>query len=107
MQYFVLNKDVITGVIHTDIEMHLKSAKYIPTTKESLTTYQKWIRANPNKQPKVANIFTSSTNKASAAAKSITNATTNTNSVSKPLSKDQADKKAMVKQFRHFIINKR
>ncbi|VXB44328.1 hypothetical protein [Pseudomonas sp. 8O] len=100
MQFFVLNKNVITGVIHTHIEMHRKSSKYIPTTKESLAVYNNWLTTNPNKQPSLADIFASKP----APAKSITNATTT--NVSKPLNKEEADKKAMVKQFKQFIINK-
>jgi len=96
MQFFVLNNDVITGVIHTNMEMHLKSARYIPTTKESLATYQKWLASNPSQQPTIADIFSSTSNPSTKA------------SVSKPLSKPAAksNRAALTKQFQQFI-NKR
>ncbi|WP_137010773.1 hypothetical protein [Ectopseudomonas oleovorans] len=102
MQFFVLNKDVITGVIHTDIEMHAKSSKYIPTTKESLATYNNWLASNPDRQPTLADIFAS---KAPAAKPAIATGNTNT-TVSKPLSKPAANKKALTKQFKQFILNR-
>lgn len=112
MKYFVLSKAVITGVIHTDIEMHLKSAKYIPASKEALASYHAWMNKHPDKQPTVANIFTSKPSPAKPViAKSTTNTTTtnantNTTSVGKPLSEEEVKKKAMIKQFRHFMINR-
>ncbi|WP_417707200.1 hypothetical protein [Pseudomonas sp.] len=107
MKYFVLSKSVITGVIHTDIEMHIKSSKYIPASKEALASYNAWMNKHPNKQPTVADIFTSKPSPAKPViAKSTTNNTT-TASVSKSLSEEEVRKKSMVKQFRQFMINKR
>lgn len=100
MQYFVLNKDIITGVIHTDIEMHLKSARYIPTMKQTLATYQKWLASNPSQQPTIADIF-SSTSNPSTKASVITGAS---NAIQTPAAK--SNRAALTKQFQQFI-NKR
>ena len=105
MQFFVLNKDVITGVIHTNMEMHLKSARYIPTTKESLATYQKWLAGNPSQQPTIADIFSSTSINSNVSPVKAPAAKPNTR-VSKPLSKPAADKKAVIKQFQQFIRNR-
>lgn len=101
MQYFVLNKDVITGVIHTDMEMHLKSAKYLPTTKESLATYQKWLASKPNQQPTIADIFSSTSNPSTKASVS----TGASNTIKAPAAKPAAksNRSALAKQFQQFI----
>lgn len=104
MKYFVLSKNVITAVISSDLNIEQGSAKFIPASKEALASYNAWMNKHPDKQPTVANIFTSKPSPAKPAiAKGSTNATTN---ATKPLSKEEADKKALVKQFKQFI-NKR
>lgn len=102
MKYFVLSNNVITAVIASDLHLEQGSSKFIPTTKESLTTYNNWLATNPGKQPTLSDIYASKP-AAKPAAKSTTNTAT---SVGKPLSEEEAKKKAMIKQFRHFMINR-
>ncbi|MGP0171657.1 hypothetical protein ACSVIJ_07215 [Pseudomonas sp. NCHU5208] len=106
MKYFVLSNNTITAVISSDLNLEQGSARFIPASKETLASYNAWMNKHPDKQPTLTDIFSTSTSKPSPAkpaiAKGITNATTNTSSVSK----EEADKKAVVKQFQQFI-NKR
>lgn len=101
MQYFVLSKDVIAGVIHTDIEMQIKSPKYIPATKESLATYNNWLASTPDRQPTIADIF-SSTSKPSSKV-SVNTATSNAIKAPAVKPASRSNRSALAKQFQQFI----
>lgn len=105
MKYFVLSNNTITAVISSDLNLGQGSSKFIPTTKQTLTTYNNWLASNPNKQPSLADIFASSTSNPSSKASVITGASTTIKApAAKPAAK--SNRAALTKQFQQFI-NKR
>jgi hypothetical protein len=100
MKYFVLSNNTITAVISSDLNLEQGSSKFIPTTKQTLTTYNNWLASNPSQQPTIADIFSSTSNPSSKASV-ITGAS---NAIQTPAAK--SNRAALTKQFQQFI-NKR
>lgn len=95
MKFFVLEKRVITGMISSDIDMHLKSSRFIPVTREAFATYSKWIVANPGQRPTLQDVY--EREKVNMAPSNQPKVST-TISASKPSSK-----KALINQFKQHI----
>nr|WP_139183759.1 hypothetical protein [Pseudomonas sp. NFPP33] len=100
MKFFVLDKHVITGMISTDIDMHLKSSRFIPATREAVTTYNSWIAEHPGQRPTLQDVYEREKISVTPPSKQPKASTTSV-STSKP-----STRKALVNQFKQHIKNR-